>query len=174
MVGWRERSESLLLVSSSSRRCDYALCLPQHSSWGDKGLLSDSVIRSANIEAQSVNCGQLMQNIAANLTMEFWLIIVLLISDQDGCDVFWGQKGDMIVMVLWHINRNDVKAREDSATESSGWTEKLSVNNLTNLQNYLPSNNSIHYKNKTKATYSLVNKIWTEAHLWHLNLDLLC
>ena len=102
MVGWRERSESLMLVSSSSRRCDYALCLPQHSSWGDKELLSDSVIRSANIKAQSANCGQLMCYLDVMEFLTHCIAFHLLISDQDGCDVLWGQKGDMTVMVLWH------------------------------------------------------------------------
>ena len=88
----------------------------------------------------------------------FWHIALYFICSfqiRMGVTCYEGRKATW----LWwfcDMNGSEVMVREDRSMESSGWTEKLSVNNLTNLQNYLPSNKSIQYKNKTKATYLLV------------------
>ena len=53
----------------------------------DKELLSDSVIRSANIKAQSVSCEHLMCYLDVMEFLTHCTAFHLLISDQDGCDV---------------------------------------------------------------------------------------
>ena len=58
-----------------------------HSTAAEGTKSSDSVIRSANIKAQSANCGQLMCYLDVMEFLTHCIAFRLLISDQDGCDV---------------------------------------------------------------------------------------